>query len=293
MQKKTITLAALALFSGTMAFSNTPLITNADFAGYPAETAFEGWIFGANQFQPKTTWKAFVTAPTAFAYTDRLAPSGDGWVFSSWDDQVHDRIETYIFNEFHAGPPGSSWPTIFSEGDVIRFKGKASSTRSGNNTDDMVVRAGIKVLGYNSQGWEFQTKLEYSAFEVLEGPLEDIDLTVVYPNIDPNTGGDDSLQVIQIGFEISGEFDGSGFDTGTIYFENIEAYIEGSGNVWGPGWPVDDLGWVDTGTWMGYLNTLADPWIWSASLNNWLYLPGDSVSTGGSWAYVLRPSAAN
>jgi hypothetical protein len=55
------------------------------------------------------------------------------------------------------------------------------------------------------------------------------------------------------------------------------------------GYEVDELGWVDTLSWLGYLNVLADPWIWSASFNNWMYMPEGSVGEGGSWAYVISP----
>ena len=50
---------------------------------------------------------------------------------------------------------------------------------------------------------------------------------------------------------------------------------------------ADDLGWADTTPWLGFVNVLADPWIWSASINNWMYMPEESVTEGGSWAYVL------
>lgn len=53
------------------------------------------------------------------------------------------------------------------------------------------------------------------------------------------------------------------------------------------GYPVDELGWVDTLTWMGYVNVLAGDWIWSASLNNWMYMPESIITESGSWTYVI------
>ncbi|MEX0331866.1 MAG: hypothetical protein AB3N64_10625 [Puniceicoccaceae bacterium] len=53
------------------------------------------------------------------------------------------------------------------------------------------------------------------------------------------------------------------------------------------GYDVDDLGWANTTPWLGFVNVLADPWIWSASINNWMYMPEEGVGEGGSWAYVL------
>jgi hypothetical protein len=69
----------------------------------------------------------------------------------------------------------------------------------------------------------------------------------------------------------------------------VATNAEGGGNTWGLDWPVDEAGWVDTGNWLGFLNVGVDPWNWSASLNNWLYLPGDSVTQSGAWAYILAP----
>ena len=53
------------------------------------------------------------------------------------------------------------------------------------------------------------------------------------------------------------------------------------------GYEVSELGWADTTTWMGFVNVLAGDWIWSASLNNWIYMPEGSVGEGGSWGYVI------
>lgn len=52
------------------------------------------------------------------------------------------------------------------------------------------------------------------------------------------------------------------------------------------GYPVDELGWVDTGTWMGFLNVIAGDWVWSASLATYIYLPESLVSPSGAWTYI-------
>jgi hypothetical protein len=265
-----------------MAFSNTPLITNTTF-----ET-FDGWIFGSNRFQPKTTWLAFVTAPDAYAYEDRLSVDGGGeYTFNNWDDGVADKIESFMFNEFGAGPVGSGTDSIFATGDVIRFKGTARATRTGPDTNDMIVRAFIKTLGYNELGWAFQTKPEYSAFHDIGVADEAFDLSITFPDL----AVDDSLQVIQLGFEITGEFNlgDSALDAGTITFSGIEGYVEGTGGATWAGYDVDELGWADTTPWLGFVNVVGDPWIWSASLNNWMYLPEDSVSESGAWIYIIAP----
>lgn len=52
------------------------------------------------------------------------------------------------------------------------------------------------------------------------------------------------------------------------------------------GYPVDELGWVDTGSWMGFLNVIAGDWVWSVSLATYIYLPESLVSESGAWTYV-------
>ncbi len=304
MKHKLTALTAMALAAGSLAFANTPLLVNTNFAG------FGGWIIGANRFQPKTTWLEFVSAPSAFSYESRVQPSGAGFVFHSWDDGVADRIETYLFQEFGAGPAASTTPSIFQTGDVIVFKGSARATRVGANTADMTVRAFIKVLGYNELGWAFQTKHQYSAFHNIGAALEPFELSVTFPNL----AVDDSLQVLQIGFEISTEYDGTAMDSGTIYFENIEAYIVGEAGGWralsladrrllwagavrgfGAGCPpatwlgyaVDANGYADTGAWLGWVNVSAAPWIWIVKLNAWAYLPEAGAGESGGWAFIV------
>lgn len=47
--------------------------------------------------------------------------------------------------------------------------------------------------------------------------------------------------------------------------------------------PVDSSGWADTGAWMAYIYVNEDPWLWSASLNQWFYSPGPT-----NWIYIPR-----
>lgn len=44
----------------------------------------------------------------------------------------------------------------------------------------------------------------------------------------------------------------------------------------------------DTGSFLGWLNLSDRPWIWSYSLQNWLYIEEDFVSPSGSWTYFLN-----
>ena len=69
-------------------------------------------------------------------------------------------------------------------------------------------------------------------------------------------------------------------------FNALEAsQIEPEGTPWGP-YTQDDQGNVDTGTFLGWLNVLKDPWEWSYSLSGYIYLPGDFVTEAGAWTYI-------
>lgn len=277
---KLAALAMGAMMMSTAVQANTPLLENTDFVGT------DPWIAGSNLFGGGgTVWKSFATLEAE----DRITRSGNSVTFTSYDDGESDKIESYLFQEYGAGPATGTTPTIFETGDVIVFKGTARATRTGANTSDMVVRAFIKTLGYNDLGWEFQTKEQYSDFHPIGATDESFELSITYPNL----AEDDSLQVIQLGFEITTSYDAGpkAMDSGTITFSNLEGYVVGDVDP-GPttwlGYTVDETGYVDTGAWMGMLWTGAAPWIWSPSLGKWVYIPANVATAGGEWTYFLK-----
>jgi hypothetical protein len=277
MNKKITSMIAMGLFVGSTAFANTPLLTNTDFSN-----GFEGWTAGSNKFLGGV-WQEFVLAPDAYPYEDRVKPTGDGFTFYSWDDGESDTLENYLFQEFRAGPPGPFGNELFETGDVIVFKGLASATRSGTDTSDMVVRAFIKTLGYVNN-IEFQIKEEYSDFQPITSELTPFELTVTFPDL----AVDDSLQVLQLGFEITNSYDGAAMDSGTIYFENLEGYIEGGDVPTWAGFNVDENGWANTESWLGWVNASQAPWIQILSLDNYGYIEESGVTDSGSWMYILK-----
>ncbi|NDV63239.1 hypothetical protein G0Q06_12305 [Puniceicoccales bacterium CK1056] len=286
MNKKITVATALALLTGSMAFSNTPLIENPDFsAGYK-----DSWILGANIF-PGGVWAAFLTADNTdqinpFLWSNQVVPGGSGVTINSWDDGASDRIEQYLFNEHTAASPNGDpafLRVLFKPGDVIRFTGSARATRVGADTSDMLIRAFIKTLGYNPDA--FGIIPQYTVFHNIGSALEPFDLTITYP--DDVTA--EPFQVIQLGFEITNEFDGNSFtmDSGTIYFENLSGYIEGDASVTWAGYDVDENGFADTGAWMGIVNVTSDPWIYVYDLGKYIYIPAEAVSESGAWIYAL------
>jgi len=62
------------------------------------------------------------------------------------------------------------------------------------------------------------------------------------------------------------------------------------GQIW-HGLPVDADGNVNTGDWMGWFNVLEAPWLFSYSLENWVYLPAleqNTFTPESQWIYVFR-----
>lgn len=68
---------------------------------------------------------------------------------------------------------------------------------------------------------------------------------------------------------------------------NASAEFTGTNTTWA-NYPVTEDSIVDTGDWMGFLNVANDPWAYSFSLDQWLYIRQSSVTENGSWVYVLN-----
>lgn len=81
-------------------------------------------------------------------------------------------------------------------------------------------------------------------------------------------------------------FDNLAIDTSG---QNLTKPATGGGfGKWGPWDVVDAAGNVDTGSWMGWVNTAFKPYIWSYSLSSYMYIDEGSITAGGSWVYVFN-----
>mgnify|MGYP006965539726 CR=1 FL=1 len=61
--------------------------------------------------------------------------------------------------------------------------------------------------------------------------------------------------------------------------------------TWG-GQPVDSMGWVDTGDWLGVVNVANAPWVWLPRMG-YIYMMDPGENPAGGWAYVVNPGASN
>lgn len=96
------------------------------------------------------------------------------------------------------------------------------------------------------------------------------------------TPGDNDVMIFVAVSSLTNEGMRASFDNLTITSDE-----GGSGTTWA-GFDVDEAGNADTGLWLGYVNVTDDPWVWSYSLNSWMYLPQELVTESGSWSYVMN-----
>jgi hypothetical protein len=271
-KKLMVTLVAASSVFGS-GFANTNLLVNTDFS------TDEGWITGFNSIVGGE-WKAYIQ--DQFTLDDYVDPSGEGFVFTSQDDTTSDRQEHSLHQEWGAGPVGHPTESIFQTGDVLVFKGKARI--HGTPAGSVVMRPFIKTLGYNEFGWEYQIKPDYTEFASLTNDLQEFELSITFPDLTV----DDSFQVVQFGFEISTDYVDEAMGVGSIYFQDLEGYVVGTGGETWFGYDVVDGGWVDTMDWLGWVNVTDDPWVISVPLDKHIYVPSDQPSEGGAWMYIPK-----
>jgi hypothetical protein len=63
------------------------------------------------------------------------------------------------------------------------------------------------------------------------------------------------------------------------------ALLGGEASSW-LGFPIDEDGWADTGTWLGSVYVALDPWTWVPVLEQWIYTMDDPA-----WTYLPRGDA--
>lgn len=77
----------------------------------------------------------------------------------------------------------------------------------------------------------------------------------------------------------------NGSSTGTVDNFSFTVGTEVVGAQWG-GYDIIDGRYIDTDPWLGFLEITNDPWLFSYSLEKYIYLPESQVSTSGAWMYI-------
>ena len=140
----------------------------------------------------------------------------------------------------------------------------------------MVLDYTLNFMEVYIQGGQYtaQTNIGLVAFRVDPGPEQTVDYMAFGLSDGNSVDGAKGIDFFL--------FDNVAIDTAA---QNLT--MPTSGATWA-GYPVDSLGYVDTGAWMGYINVNFAPIIWSVSLNAWMYMPEASVGNGGAWTYIYN-----
>jgi hypothetical protein len=81
------------------------------------------------------------------------------------------------------------------------------------------------------------------------------------------------------------------FTTTSFTVTAPEGTGNGGGETKGPGifsdYDMTADGWVSTANWMGWVNTVRYPWVFSAAFNQYIYIP-EGGGASGTWAYIPR-----
>ena len=154
-------------------------------------------------------------------------------------------------------------------------------------------------LGYT---WEpaYDDVAVIEAASALKGTLTPANVTIDWSNV--NDGGDPVAYLPGLRENNSALTSGSTFASNYQFAQDVAspgknsgsivgaafAEVPGSGgNTW-KGYPVGDLGYTDTGNWLGWVYVTEDPYIYSVPFASWMYIPLDQSGEGGAWTYVFR-----
>lgn len=72
---------------------------------------------------------------------------------------------------------------------------------------------------------------------------------------------------------------------------NVLTYTITLAETWG-GYDVyveSGIKTVDTGAFLGWLEVTGDPWVYSYSLEKYIFLPEESIDESGAWSYIPNP----
>lgn len=104
----------------------------------------------------------------------------------------------------------------------------------------------------------------------------------------------DAVYIVNIGFikiDTVSESSTGALKVGVTGYElEFDIYREGTAPVdtdWA-GYVFDENGWINTNRWLGFLNVSNAPWVYSNSLNGWVYAREGDVTQSGGWVYVPR-----
>lgn len=229
------------------------LMINNDF-----EYGEEPWIVHTNKLDESGGWIGQAGSwGGAYSVFDHVSSNGDGTLtFSSFTEGDAPQAEHLVYQEW------SPQSIELVEGDTIRFRGVASSAVG----EGFSALAFIRVLDTSFQPLGETVTLELGA------DTESFELVTVLPS---------TFNVLQSGFSITGPQT----ESASVTFSALETTLNEAA-TWA-GWVIEE-GLVNTGGFLGWLSLENDPWLWSYTLNDWVFADESLVGESGGWIFLPR-----
>jgi beta-glucanase (GH16 family) len=231
------------------------LLVNAAF-----EAGSDPWIVHTNLLNGEGVWRGQLGSwGGSYRVFDWVTAADETFAFAHYNAGDSAQAEHLLYQEWRAATAG------IQAGDVIRFRGKASLASASPGT---TASAFIRILDF-----AFLPMTDSVVAPLTDTPTS-FALEAVIPNIPFNA--------LQVGFLIRGDQT----DPARITFSALKAtQNEPVGSSTWAQWPIitqDGVPWVNTTDWMGWLGLVSPPWLWSPSLNGWVYLPEEHVESSGA-----------
>lgn len=137
----------------------------------------------------------------------------------------------------------------------------------------------------------FVWKVEFGAVDNWSLWMDPTDLsTETQPDLTGSTFGL-SITTLVLNRVPGGSSGAVGFEVDEIRigttWDAVTTVSAGSSTTWA-GFPIDENGYVDTGSWLGILYVTEAPWVYSFDLENWMYIDPSGIDASGSWVNILK-----
>lgn len=190
-----------------------------------------------------------------------------------------------------------------------RIEAEAFTARSGIQMEATLDKGGGMNIGWISTGdWveyhldaerggRYELFMRYASPNGTASVAVSLDgVSVITESIDTATGGWQNWQSLRLGELILPQgvsvlrlaFTTSGGDDLNInWLEAVALELEEPLSPWQQ-FPAVAADIVDTGAWLGLVNTAAAPWVYLYNPGRWVYVPDDEVSPDGGWTLLMR-----
>jgi len=229
------------------------------------EAGPDPWIVHSNFLNEAGNWVGQVGSwGGAYGVFDFVTVGENALGFAHFKGGNAPRAEHLLYQE---------WVSAVAEieaGDVIRFRGTASLQAE---DPDTFATAFIRILDFGFVPTEVSAEIQLST----EPTAFALEATI----------GEEPFNVMQVGFLING----AEADPALITFSNLEATIneDTTGGLTWAGWPVEMPSYtINTEGLLGWLDVEHAPWVFSFSLERWIYLPEENITPDDAWVYLPR-----